>query len=67
MTAIYLAKVANPRMAAIIHTAVELLAGIPSVVYGLVGMIILVPGIQQGLRPFLPVPACWRRSWSWRS
>ena len=42
MTAIYLA-----RMAAIIHTAVELLAGIPSVVYGLVGMIILVPGIQK--------------------
>lgn len=31
MTAIYLAKVANPRMAAVIHTAVELLAGIPSV------------------------------------
>ena len=47
MTAIYLAKVANPRMAAILHTAVELLAGIPSVVYGLVGMIILVPGIQK--------------------
>ena len=47
MTAIYLAKVANPRMAAIIHTAVELLAGIPSVVYGLVGMIVLVPGIQK--------------------
>ena len=46
MTAIYLAKVANPKMAAIIHTAVELLAGIPSVVYGLVGMLILVPGIR---------------------
>jgi len=38
---------ANPRMAAVIHTAVELLAGIPSVVYGLVGMIVLVPGIQK--------------------
>ena len=47
MTAIYLSKVANPRMAAVIHTAVELLAGIPSVVYGLVGMIVLVPGIQR--------------------
>ena len=47
MTAVYLAKVANPRAAAVIHTAVELLAGIPSVVYGLVGMIVLVPGIQK--------------------
>ncbi len=47
MTAIYLAKVANPRVAAVVHTAVELLAGIPSVVYGLVGMIVLVPGIQR--------------------
>lgn len=47
MTAIYLAKVANPRVAAVVHTAVELLAGIPSVVYGLVGMIVLVPCIQR--------------------
>ena len=47
MTAIFLAKVANPRLAAVVHTAVELLAGIPSVVYGLVGMIVLVPGIQR--------------------
>lgn len=50
MTAIYLSKVANPRMAAVIHTTVELLAGIPSVVYGLVGMIVLVPGIQRAFR-----------------
>ena len=47
MTAIFLAKVANPRLAAVVHTAVELLAGIPSVVYGLVGMIVLVPAIQK--------------------
>ena len=47
MTAVFLAKVANPKVAAVIHTAVELLAGIPSVVYGLVGMILLVPGIQR--------------------
>ena len=50
MTAIYLSKVANPRMAAVIHTAVELLAGIPSVVYGLVGMIVRGPGIQRAFR-----------------
>ena len=46
MTAVFLAKVANPKVAAVIHTAVELLAGIPSVVYGLVGMILLVPAIR---------------------
>ena len=46
MTAVFLAKVANPKVAAVIHTAVDLLAGIPSVVYGLVGMILLVPAIR---------------------
>ena len=50
MTAIFLAKAAPPRLAAVIHTAVELLAGIPSVVYGLVGMIVLVPAIQKTFR-----------------
>ena len=40
---------AAPRSPAVIHTAVELLAGIPSVVYGLVGMILLVPAIRDGL------------------
>ena len=47
MTAVFLAKVAPPKLAKVIHTAVELLAGIPSVVYGLVGMVVLVPGIQK--------------------
>ena len=47
MTAIFLSKVAPPKFAAVVHAAVELLAGIPSVVYGLVGMILLVPGIQR--------------------
>ncbi len=47
LTAVFLAKVAPPKVALVIHTAVELLAGIPSVVYGLVGMIVLVPGIQR--------------------
>ena len=46
MTAIYLAKVADPRMAAVIHTAVELLAGIPSVVYGFFGIVVLVPMVR---------------------
>lgn len=47
MTAIFLAKAAPPRLAAVIRTAVQLLAGIPSVVCGLVGMIVLVPAIRR--------------------
>ena len=47
LTAVYLAKIAPPRVAGAVRTAVQLLAGIPSVVYGLVGMIVLVPGIQK--------------------
>lgn len=47
MTAVFLAKVAPPRAASIIRPAVDLLAGIPSVVYGLVGMMILLPAIRN--------------------
>lgn len=46
-TAMFLAKAAPPRIASVIQGAVELLAGIPSVVYGLVGMTVLVPGVQR--------------------
>lgn len=47
LTAVYLAKIASPKVAVAIRTAVQLLAGIPSVVYGLVGMIVLVPAIRN--------------------
>lgn len=46
-TAMFLAKAAPPKIASVIQGAVELLAGIPSVVYGLVGMTVLVPGVQK--------------------
>ena len=46
MTAVFLAKMASPRLRAVVSSAVSLLAGIPSVVYGLVGMLVLVPGIR---------------------
>lgn len=46
-TAMFLAKAAPSRIASVIQGAVELLAGIPSVVYGLVGMTVLVPGVQK--------------------
>ena len=47
MTALYLSKVAPPKTARLVNTAVELLAGIPSVIYGLVGMIVVVPAVQS--------------------
>ena len=47
LTAMYLAKVAPPRLKTVLESAVSLLAGIPSVVYGLVGMLVLVPGIRK--------------------
>ena len=46
-TAVYLSKVANKKVRAVIEAAVNLLAGIPSVVYGLVGMLVLVPAIRK--------------------
>ena len=46
MTAVYLAKLANPKVKSVVQGAVSLLAGIPSVVYGLVGMMTLVPAIR---------------------
>ena len=49
-TAVYLAKLAPPKVKSVVEGAVSLLAGIPSVVYGLVGMLILVPGIRALFR-----------------
>lgn len=46
-TAVYLSKVANPKIKKLMQSFVSLLAGIPSVIYGLVGMLILVPGIKR--------------------
>ena len=45
--AILLAEVAPFRVRQILRPAVELLVGIPSVVYGLVGMVLLVPAVRQ--------------------
>ncbi len=50
-TAVFLVEVAPGRLAGVVKPAVELLAGIPSVVYGLFGMLMLVPLLRR-----LPVP-----------
>lgn len=46
-TAVYLSKIASPKVREVMQAAVSLLAGIPSVVYGLVGMLVLVPAIRE--------------------
>ncbi len=46
-TAVYLSKIAKPALRTVMEHAVNLLAGIPSVVYGLVGMLVLVPAIRK--------------------
>ena len=47
LTAVYISKVAPKGVRTVLQSAVSLLAGIPSVVYGLVGMLVLVPGIRK--------------------
>ena len=47
LTAVYLAKMAPKKVKAVVEQAVSMLAGIPSVVYGLIGMMVLVPGIRK--------------------
>ena len=47
LTALYLAQMAPEGVRKVLRTAVDLLAGIPSVVYGLVGMMVLVPTVQK--------------------
>lgn len=47
LMAVFLSKVAGKRLASAVRPVVELLSGIPSVVYGLIGMIVLVPMVMQ--------------------
>ena len=44
---VYLAKIAPAKIAGAVHNAIEVLAGVPSVVYGLVGMIVIVPFVRR--------------------
>lgn len=46
LTAIYMSRFASPRINKVLLPAVQLLAGIPSVVYGFFGMIVMVPAVQ---------------------
>ena len=47
LCAIFLAKMSKPVISKIVSSAVDLISGIPSVVYGLVGMIVVVPAVRE--------------------
>ncbi len=47
LCAVFLAKIAGKRTSSLVSGAVSLMSGIPSVVYGLVGMIIIVPAVRE--------------------
>ena len=51
--AIFLSEVAPGKIGGILKSAIELLAGIPSVVYGFFGMIVIVPGIRSTILPLV--------------
>ena len=50
LTAVYMSRFASRRLNKVLLPAVQLLAGIPSVVYGFFGMVVLVPAIQAMLK-----------------
>ena len=47
LTAVFLSKAADPKLRTVVVTAIELLSGIPSVVFGLLGMQVLVPAVAS--------------------
>jgi len=49
MVAIFLSEIARPKTKSILKPLIELLAGVPSVVYGFFGLVVLVPLVQKGL------------------
>ena len=47
LTAVFLSKAASPKVRTVVVSAIELLSGIPSVVFGLLGMQVLVPAVAK--------------------
>jgi phosphate transport system permease protein len=57
--AIFLAEMAPPRLSNMLTFAIELLAAVPSVIYGLLGIFILIPLIRTYLAPSLKAAFGW--------
>lgn len=51
LTAVYLSEYAHPRTRAVLRPVIDILAGIPSVVYGLFGVLVIVPFVADRLAP----------------
>lgn len=51
--AIFLAELAPPKIAVVVGSAIELLAAVPSIIYGMWGMFVFAPMVEKGLQPFL--------------
>jgi phosphate transport system permease protein len=47
MCAVFLAKMSGGKVSSLVRSAIDLMSGIPSVVYGLVGMIVIVPAVRE--------------------
>jgi phosphate transport system permease protein len=52
LTALFIAKIASKRLAAILRTVIELLAAIPSIIYGLVGFAVILPFVYNLAKGF---------------
>lgn len=55
LSAIYLSEYAHIRVRDLIQPAIDLLAGVPSVIYGLFGILLIVPLIKNHIAPFFGV------------
>ncbi len=55
LTAIYVTHYTKKRFLRIMHPAIDILAGIPSVVYGVWGILVIIPFISHYLGPFFGV------------
>jgi len=52
-TAVYLAEIAQRRVGAVVSFVIELLAAIPSIVYGIWGFFVLAPWLRHTIEPWL--------------
>lgn len=55
LTSIYLAEYASNKLRQIVKPLIDLLAGIPSVIFGLVGILVIVPLVRNDIAPFFGV------------